>query len=825
MSLGLDLRTTWRALVRRPAYSVAVVATLGVAVAANVLVFELLTGALWRPLPFREPDGLIRVWEVDRDTLRPGPASLRALAFWNVHGSSFGPVAGIYRPDRPLLLGARGADDVRALKESQVSVGFFDTLGVQPRLGRGFKLDETRGGANVAVISDRLWRQLGSDPMIVGRHLARPDASTTVLGVMPPTFDFPSGSDLWTPLWVHPVESMNPTDRHQVDVIARLRPGAGLEAVNRELATLGRQMAGEFPATYGRFTGAAERLQQSLYRAVRPALAALYVAVALLFVGSLSSGIGLVLARSDQRHVEWQVRLALGATRWRLARLTLLEMVVLSTCSALLGLSAAALTMPLIARLAGEFMAVGFAPRLHAASVAFTAGLAAMAAVTALAVAGASLARTDTSHLSGAEPKRRGWIAVMLGRDLGYVCQVMFAATSLLVACVAVTSFIRLYTTDGGFATQGRVVARLDLTTPRWREEHEKLKQRLASTSQPVPSELASMMTYAVLWDDFLARVLAIPEVHQATIADAVPLADPVLPTGVWRADAPEGGGGQRFDVLELAVGSDYFRILGIPLRRGRLFATTDGPTEPAVVVVNEAAARLLWPVGDPIGRRLRSRNRTGRLEDVEVVGVIGDTRHSSLASLPEPQVFWSIRQDFVARALLLCTVDGAGQGVEQQIRGAARAVGLTAYDIRPYEGIVSRSTAGSRVIAILMSVVAGGVLLLTVTGVYGAVAQSVARRSREMAIRAAVGAASATLTAHMMRWHVMLAALGVAAGVGFGWTLIQTARASVMPGLNIEPVAVWVGVLVPLVTVLLAGGIPAWRMARGELLGRLRDE
>lgn len=822
---SLDLRTTWRALARRPAYSLTVVTTLGVAVAANLLVFELLAQALWRPLPFQQPAGLIRIWETDRESLRPGPASLRAVAFWGTRASTFGPVAGVYRPDRPVLLGARGADDVRPLKETQVSLAFFDTLGVHPRIGRGFKLEETTRGARVAVISDRLWRQLGADPGIVGRQLARPDDVTTVLGVMPPSFDFPSGTDLWTPLWVHPDVSMNSAITHHVDVIARLRSGAATEAANRELEALAPEMAKAFPPTYGHFTGVAEPLQQSLYRAVRPALAALYVAAALLLVGSLSSGIGLVLARSGQRHVEWQVRLALGATRWRLARLIAFETVILSTVGALLGFGGAALAMPIVARLAGDFMTVGIPPRLHASSVACAAGLAILAAGTALVVAGAPLARTTAWRLSAAVPKRHGWVAVFLGRDLGYLCQVSLAATSLLLASLATTSFVRLYTTDAGFATRGRIVARLDQTVLRWREEHQKLQQQMAGAPQPVSAIVITRMTDKVIWDDVLARVRAIPGVRQATIVSAVPFVDQVVPTGVWRADDAEGTGGRRYEALELAVGTDYFRILGIPLRRGRLFSATDGPADPAVVVVNETAARLLWPYADPIGQRLRSRNRPSRDDVVEVIGVVADTRHSDMASLPEPQVFWSTLQNPSGRPLLLIAASGSGPGLELQIRRAARAVGLTAHDIRPYEAIVAQSLAGRRVVAILMTVVAVGVLLLTLAGVYGAVAQAAAQRSREMAIRAVLGAAPRRLVADLMRWHVALAALGIGAGVGLGLALARIARASLVPSLNIDAAAIWVGVMAPLLTVILAGGLPALRLARGELIGRLREE
>jgi putative ABC transport system permease protein len=398
-------------------------------------------------------------------------------------------------------------------------------------------------------------------------------------------------------------------------------------------------------------------------------------------------------------------------------------------------------------------------------------------------------------------------------------------AVALLMAGLVIASFVRLISTDAGITTDGRVVARIELTVARWGEENRRVQQQLAGTPQAATSIVVNRMTYSVMWDALLRRVRAIPGVTRATMVSGLPLVGRAVPRAVWLADGPPTVDNKAHDVLQLAVDADYFRILGIPLRRGRLFASVDGPADPPKIIVNETAAHVLWPHQDALGRRLRSKDRGGVEELLEVIGVVGDTRYSDLASLPEPQVFWSSLQDPPSRPLLLIAAEHVGPMIEQGVRRAARDTGVTACEVRPYGAVAAQSVAGRRVVTTLMAVIAFGILLLTVAGVYGAVAQAAAQRSREMAIRASCGAGPTALVAELMRRHFLLACLGSAAGVGFGLAVARLLRASLVPSLSVEAAATWVALTTPLLVVVLVGSVPTLRLVQGDLATRLRDE
>ena len=797
----LDLTRNLR---RSPWFTAAAVATLAVGLAGTTAVFSLVRGILLHPLPYRDPGRLVVLWQTDTKSGVPFvEVSLDEFEAWRDQARSFSASSAMSAANFRVNLSGRG--EAVQLEGALVSGNFFELLGVKPALGRSFTPEEDRpGGAPVALISHGLWkRQFGSDPGIVGKSVLLDGDPATVIGVLPADVALPHGVDIWGA--AVPIVS-GARDLRIFKVVARLGPGATIEKARAEMGTVAATLERKSPEKNRGIRATVVPLAREIYGDTRPALFFLLGAVGFVLLIACANVANLLLARAAGRRHEMAVRAALGASRRRLVGQLLAESAVLSGAGAGLGLVLAAAgiralsahipsEVPHLARIGLDLPVVAFALAAAAATV-LVAGL---------------LPALRLSTADAGEAIREGGSRSSEGRQTGrlrgglVVAEVALSLALLASAGLMVRSYARLAALEPGFDPRNLISARISLS---------------AKAYPDVPERAT-----------FLARMLqkigGTPGVESAGLVLLRPLADPVgwdysFTIEGQTAEEQAHNPASNYE----AVSAGYFGTMRIPLKRGRLFDSSDRAGSQRVVIVNESTARRYWPRGDAIGKRLRF----GRFGDGgpwhTVVGVVGDVRYREWNGVrPDiyvPYEHWNFgRMDILVRT----TADPAS--VVPALRAAVRALDpeQPLASVTTMERVVREATASARFTSGLLSAFGFAALLLAAVGISGVISGWAAARTREFGIRMALGAGPREVSRLVLGRALGLVGTGVALGVLLGAAVTRSLSGLLFGVRAGDPGAFAASAAVLGAVALAAGYLPARRASRADPIRALRQD
>jgi len=805
-----DVRYAMRALRRTPAYSLVAIATLAIGIGAGTAVFTVVGAVLLRPLPYRAPDELVRIFETN--PLRRWTRNIAApanYADWRTRNKSFTDV-GAYEQ---FNLDGSGASDLfltgfgepQGLKALGVSGNLFEVLGAAPLLGRTFTEEEQwEGRSRVAILGYGVWQSaFGGDPAIVGRTITLSGRRYEVVGVMPRTFFFP-GRDvqMWIPFDYTPQLVAASRRPHWLGVIARRRPGVSFEQARDDMAAIARQLEREYPDTNTNMGVRLEPLHESYASKPRAALLMLSGAVGLLFLIVCANIANLQLGRGVSRTRELAIRRALGAGRGRIVRQLLTESLVLSICGGVIGFALAEAAQAALIRYAAAAIPLFAVVETDRTVLLFALALSLLAPVIFGVVPALSTSRSEqVAERSESVSRDTRWL-----RHVLVATEVALSIVLVVGAVLLARSLSRLNEVDPGFSKDHAIAFSISLPSARY------------------PDNGARFRTFV----EIERRLREQPGVQAVGATSTL-----ALRGFTWTGDTTvEGRSATDYerDTRHMSTTPDYFKAMGIRLIAGRRFDDGDTREKAPVTVVNESLARQYFP-GVPVSAVAGKRVGFGRPQDnapwVTIVGVVGDEKQDGMDRPAEPTLYAPLAQrlqnplTFVVRSTL--APEAAFAAVRSQIAAVDKDLALT--HASTLAEVVDAATADARFRTTLLAAFAGIALFLAALGIYGVLAYVVSQRSRELGIRLALGAKPASLFGMVvgqgMRPVAAGAAIGLAGAAGIT-TLLQSLLFGVAP---VDPAAYGVATAVLAAIAIAACAAPALRAMRVDPLVALRDE
>ena len=805
-----DVRHAVRTLAARPAFAATGVLTLAIGIGATTTIFGVVDAVILRPLPLKEPERLAVIWETSPRL--PVPVMVVSppnLADWRERTRSFDAL-GAFQLASFTVSHAGGAEQ---LDGARVSPELLSLLGVPPHAGRLFTQDESGDGAPaVALISSSYWlRRFNGGPEAIGAALVVNDQPHTIVGVMPASFQFPPAitlrglgpaapRDVWVPL-----RNLSPQrGAHNLTVIGRLRAGATFESAQRDMTAIAAELAREHPETNRDWSARVVPLADQIVGDIRPALMAFAGAVGFVLLLACANVANLLLVRGVARRKEIAIRTALGATRGDLVRQLLIEAVVLGVAGAALGALLAVWAVRIVALAAPATM-----PRLeeievNARVLAFSLGA---GLLSAMLFGLAPLLQTARARIAEWLHERGSGAGTPAARRLQQalvVAEVSLALVLLVGAGLLAESFVRLRSVDPGFARDRVLTAKVMLPARRYP----------AREAQVAFAERA------------VASLAELPGVQGAAVTNAAPLADSREGTSFDIEGAPPWPAGAEPHMNWNIVSTGYFETLGVRLVRGRTFDERDRLDTTPVIVINETLANRYFAGEDPIGRRMRAGFNTGVAR--EIVGVVATERHAGPRAEPHNGVYLPFSQ-FPRAGPLTFLVRTASDpaSLTGALRQAIAALdpGLAVFRAQPMAEVVDQSMATPRFSTTLLTAFAAVALLLAGVGLYGVISHAVSQRTREIGLRMALGATRADVLQMILGRGVLLAAVGVAAGL-LGAVAVARLFAALLFGVSAtSPPTYALSGIVLLAVGALASYLPARRAMRVDPVVALRAE
>lgn len=789
-----ELGQTVRGLLRAPTFSLSVLATMGFGLGTVSVVFTLAWGLWLSPLPYRDPDSLVSVADLYEGS--GGAVSLPELAVYETAPAIQALAAyryGALITNDPEVPPAR-------LTAYSVEPRLFPILGVEPVLGRGFSSGDIGGSeAGAALISHRLWlRRFGGDPGIIGRSFSVSGGLLTIVGVMPAAFEFPYGlpSDVWLPL-----DRSESSDRNSrfYQTIGRLRPGAEIDDAATQLRSLGERLVLDHPETNRGWSAAIFSVVDLTVSRYRRALSLLLGLVALLAGVSVANTTSLFLARRLSRQRELSMRVALGATSWRLSRMVFLESAVLAAGAAAAGIAIAMFT-------AGSLAATlpASTPRLADVrvtwhSVAVVTGAGFLMALVCGMLSSLGIARGDTaSMLRGAGRGVVGEVRHRLRSTL-VVAEIALSVVLLVGAGITTRAFTNVMRADRGYDPQHLAIVHATVPFATSRDPAVRVAQWAAVRRQ-------------------LAQLPGVTRVGMSTGFPGSPLGA-LLGGPFTDRDDPE----RPVSSSLVAADPDYFTAMRTPIRRGRAFTPADGVGAPKVAVVNEAFAKAMWPAAQALGRRLVApgSDQADPGGTLEVVGVVADM---SLGGIGSPTVYVSLAQRAPYWVDIMARTAGPPAPMIGLIEKAIREVEprMLIEESTTMSAVLGNRFALERAQGALSVLFATLAVLLTAIGVYGLLASIIAQRDLEIGVRRALGASAAAIVTTLLQRGVTLGFLGVAVGAAIVIALRPVAD-RYLGGMTASVGAIGLGALAVLAIVAVACGAASRRALRIDALRVLR--
>jgi putative ABC transport system permease protein len=804
-TLWQDLRYSFRMLWKSPGFTLVAILALALGIGANTAIFSVVNAVLLRPLPYKDPNRLTILWEkaATQDT------SVSYLNFqdWREQNQSFEEITAFRRSSFNLV----GAGEPERLAGRMTSASFFKTFGATLYKGADFPAAEDRvGGQKVVILSHGFWqRRFGSDDGIVGKQLTLNNQSYTVIGITAPDFHFGSDTDIYTLIGQSDDQCFKSRGCHPgIYVVGRLKPGLSIEQGRADMDAIMARLGQQYPQTNTDRHIHIESLYDNTVEDVRPALFVLLGAVCFVLLIACANVANLLLARSAVRQKEIAIRTALGASRWRIIRQLLTESVVLGIFGGAIGLLLALWWTDAL-----KSLVPGNIPRLSDAGIdmrvlSFTVIVSLLTGVVfgLIPALQASKPELNEALKEGDRGSTGGRHRV---RSVLVISEIAIALVLLIGAGLMVKSLWRLQSVNTGFETRNL------------------LTMQLSYTVRPGETERARLF-----FTELEEKVKATPGVEAVSFSNGLPFLG-APEDSVWVKGRPKAKPTDEMMAVEYVVTPDYFRTLGLELKRGRLITEQDRAGTPLVAVIDESFAQKYFPGEDPVGQYLENGNG---LPSVEIVGIVGHVKHYGLdGEVPvDPQYYLAFRQvpdQLVAPVFRTVSLTVRTSGDPLQLIGAVRQQVLSTdkdqpvFNARSMEQVIAESIASRRFAMLLLTIFAGVALLLASVGIYGVMSYSVAQRTHEIGIRMALGASARDVLKMVVGQGMLLVVIGVGCGL-LGALLVTRVMSSLLYGVSTTDPLTFGGISLLLsIVAFMACYIPARRATRVDPMTALRYE
>ena len=802
-----DLRHAIRLLRNSPGFSAVAITTIALAIGANTAMFSFVNGLLLSPLPYPESDRIVRVLEKSPNGGLNGISTLNYLD-WTDQKAVFEYMAAEVAWRATLT----GAGEPVSIRGARVSAHYFDIFGATPALGRTFLSGEDQVGTDrVVLLSHVLWEsRFGSDPAMLGRDIVLNGEAYAVIGVLPKGPFDRTAAQVFTPLAFQP--SNTTRDFRWLGVSAKLKPGVTLENARAEMGVIGRRLADAYPNSNKGWGVAVDRLADVLIGpGLHTAVTVLFAATAFVLLIGCANLAALALARGISREGEMAVRAALGASRWHLVRLLLIENVVISVCGGIVGVGVGYAMLKWIQSLIPpSTLPPAVDIGMDTSVLLFTLTV---AVVTGLLFGGAPAAQTtNPSLVSALKEGGHGTTAGSPGRRLRgvlVVAEIALTFVLLVASGLLMRSFFKLLDIDPGFNATNVLTADLPIT----QEQH------------PDPVELNAYLA------SISAAVETVPGVRETAMTSALPLQGWGYGVPYSVADREFTDRANRRRAFFKIVSPSYFDALGIKLLAGRVLSDTDMAGAPPVALINETLAKREFPDENPIGRRLVVREivpgKTEFGQEIawEIVGVIAGEKITGLGDEISAGMYVSNQQNPTYGINLIVRAGIPPQSLQTAVRSAIDSVNKdqALSDVRTLEQIVDQSMLANRVTSTILAVFASIALLLAAVGIYGVVSYTAAQRIHEMGIRAALGASAGNLRRLIFQQGMQLTLIGLSIGLA-GTFAATRVMSSMLYGVGADdPLTIGVVAVVLFGVAGLACFLPAWRMTQADPMEALR--
>jgi putative ABC transport system permease protein len=814
-----DLRYGGRTLMKSPGFAFVAVLTLALGIGANTAIFSVVNGVLLRELPYYKPERLVMVW-ADRPILQAQiglddfPVAVADFVDWRNQNQVFEQMAAL-QAQRMSLTGDGEPESVVGLR---ASASLFPLLGPRFAMGRAFLPEEDQAGADrVVVISHGLWRQrYNADPKLIGQKIALNNETYTVIGVTTPDFQFPRRGeipfgvapfgdalkvDLYLPIAFTPV-NMNDRRNNYLAVIARLKPSVSIQQASAEMNAIARRLTEQYPQTNTDKGVRLALLQQQAVGKARTALLIMLGAVGFVLLIACANVANLLLARAAGRQKEMAIRASLGASRWRVARQLLTENLLLAISGGAAGLLLARWGVKLLLAIAPDNLPRAYDIRLDTRVAGFTLLVSLLTGIVFGLLPALQASKIDLSATLKEGGRNAAGLLRRRLRGFLVVSEVALAFVLLIGAGLLIRSFARLTEVDPGL--DPRSVLTMDILLP-----FAKYKEGRS----------------LAFFQQTLERVRALPGVEAAAWVYPVPMSG-AAGSGGFDIEGRPSPTEQTFTAGFRTIGPDFFKTLRVPLIKGRLIAESDSANAPLVVVVNESLARNYFANEDPLGKRITFNGDT---RTREIVGVVGDIKHSALDEKVKPEMYTPMAQARFSPIFMSLAVRASGDPMQivAAVRGQVWAVDKDQpiSNIQTMERLMAKSVAPRRFNLLLLGVFALVGLALAGVGLYGVISYTVTQRTREIGVRMAMGAQRGDVLRLVIRDGMKLAFIGALLGLGGALALTRLMKTLLFDVSATDPLTFIVIAAVLIIVALLACWIPARRAASMDPLVSLRVE
>ncbi|MGO8786946.1 MAG: ABC transporter permease [Terriglobia bacterium] len=801
--LHQDVRYTLRTLPRDRSFSLVAVLILALGIGANIAVFSVVNTILLRPLPFPEPQQLVRILSKNPAGGESGMTySSDATEEFQQRNHAFQEVSGYFAFSGPDNLKLIARDQPRPVTGLMVGRDFFHTLGVKPSLGRLFTAEEcVHNGRPVALLSHAFWeRQFGGNPALVGQAIDLSGSPVTIIGVLPETFDFGSvfspGAkiDLYMPAILDDMREWG----NIMALVGRLKPGVTLAQAQAETDLLFPHLDfnAKHPEWGGDYTGRVLGLKDYVSGKLRQSLIAVWCAVGLILLIVCVNLSNLLLARAAARSKEFAMRSALGAGRGRLVGQLLTESLILSGAGALVGLGIAFAVTRYLAHQGSIALPLLASVRIDGAALGWTLVIAVVTAVffglaPGLKISSGNLqeALKDSGPGTSAGRKHERMRSALVASEVALACVLLVGAGLLL------RSFLRILDVDLGFQPSRAAAISVD-----YDDGNDAAKR-------------------GAIWQDIIRRVQAIPGVEAAGISDNIPMSR----NRAWgiSAKGKEYRKGELEGTFVYIVSPGYVRAMGMRLLKGRDISWQDGPKSPKVALINETVARRLWPGEDPVGRLAQVNGN-----DTQVIGVVADVHESSVEGTAGWQMYLPATQWGPDGAELVVRTKLPPDSLASSVMVKLRQInpGQPATQFRPVQQLVDHVVSPRRFFVLLVGIFAALGLLLASLGIYGVIYYSVTQRTQEIGIRMALGATQTQVQMGVMGKTLRLALVGIVAGIVASFAVARLISSLLFGTAPSDPITFAGMILLLGAVAFIAGYIPARRASQIDPMVALRN-